>query len=331
MAGTGRKKKVDAEAAAPREPVDRDEQLLVRAAWLAYVGGMTQAQVAKRLGMNRIRVNRMLAQARDQGVVQIRINSRIANCVALEERLRERYGLEDVIVVPSPSEAALVPQTIAAAAGLALSERVSNGMSVGVGWGRTLRYSIKSVAVRPVPGLSVVSLLGTLTGDSILNSYETASRFADLFDARCRYFAAPIFADTEASRDMFVRERILREALDQAHKVDMAFISVGPVGRDTTNFRLGMISEEDVISLTKAGAVGDLCAHFIDAHGELVDHPLNRRVIALPPKALRDIKTVILASGGIDKVAVLRAALRLGVVNVLVTDEKAAEGVLSEP
>src|SRR5260370_12161155 len=79
MALAGRKKQE--EAIAPREPVDRDEQLLVRAAWLSYVGGMTQAQIAKRLGLNRIRVNRMLAQARDQGVVQIRINSRITNCV----------------------------------------------------------------------------------------------------------------------------------------------------------------------------------------------------------------------------------------------------------
>jgi DNA-binding transcriptional regulator LsrR (DeoR family) len=328
MAAAGRKKQE--EAIAPREPVDRDEQLLVRAAWLSYVGGMTQAQIAKRLGLNRIRVNRMLAQARDQGVVQIRINSRITNCVALEERLRERYDLAEVIVVPTPPHRDLIPQTIAAAAGPVLSERIHNGMSIGIGWGRTLRLSVKSVAVRPVSGLNVVSLLGTLTGGTVLNAYETASRFADLFDARCHYFAAPIFADTEETRDLFLRERILREALDQANKVDIAFVSVGPVGRETTNFQLGVIDEGDLSSLAKAGAVGDLCAHFIDANGELVDHPLNRRVIALPPKALRDIKTVILASGGMDKVAVLRAALRLGVVNVLVTDEKAAEGILTE-
>src|SRR6478735_2316347 len=80
--------------------VDREEQLLVRAAWLSYVGGLTQAQIAKRLGLNRIRVNRMLAQARDQGIVQIRINAKIASCVALEEQLTERYGLAEAIVVP---------------------------------------------------------------------------------------------------------------------------------------------------------------------------------------------------------------------------------------
>jgi len=331
MAGTGRRKKAEKGTALPHEPLDRDEQLLVRAAWLSYVGDLTQAQIAKRLGLNRIRVNRMLAQAREQGIVQVRINAKIANCVALEEQLAARYGLSEAIVVPSPPDPDLVPQTIAVAAGRALSERIEEGMSIGIGWGRTLRLSIKSVAVRPVSRLTVVSLLGSLTGGSVLNAYETASRFSDLFDARCYYFAAPILADTEETRDVFVRQRILQDAFERAHNVDLAFMSVGPLGRNTTNFQLGLLSEDDIRTLGQAGAVGDLCAHFIDENGELVDHPLNRRVIALAPKALREIKTVILASGGRDKIAVLRAALRLGVVNVLVTDEEAAQGILAKP
>ncbi|MDQ0472472.1 sugar-binding transcriptional regulator [Labrys wisconsinensis] len=314
----------------PPPPVDREEQLLVRAAWLSYVGGLTQDQIAKRLGLNRIRVNRMLAQARDQGIVQVRINSKIASCVALEEQLRTRYGLDEAIVVPSPPELALVPQTVAVAAGRALSERLRDGMSIGVGWGQTLRYSMKSIAVRPVAGLSVVSLLGGLTGGSVLNAYESASRLAELFSARCYYIAAPIFADTEGTRDLFMAQPILREAFEHARTVDLAFLSVGNLARNTTNFHLGVIGEEDLVSLKRAGAVGDLCAHWIDQHGALVDHPLNRRVIALAPAALRDIGTVVLASGGADKVPVLQGALRLGVVDVLITDERAAEGILRE-
>src|SRR4029453_14886583 len=99
-----------------------------------------------------IRVNRMLAQAREQGIVQIRINSKLAACVALEERLRQRYGLEEAIVVPTPPDPALIPQTVAVAAGAALSARIRDGMAVGVGWGRTLRLSLKSIEVRPIKG-----------------------------------------------------------------------------------------------------------------------------------------------------------------------------------
>jgi DNA-binding transcriptional regulator LsrR (DeoR family) len=312
----------------PVPTLDREEQLLVRAAWLSYVGGLTQAQIAKRLGLNRIRVNRMLAQARDQGIVQIRINSKVASCVGLEERLRERYGVADVTVVPTPPDGALIPQTVAIAAGEALSKRIRSGMSVGVGWGRTLRLSLKSLNVRPAENLSVVSLLGGLTRGSALNVYELASQLADLYDAECFYVAAPIYTDTEATRDLLIRQPILEDAFAHARAVDLAFLSVGGLDMGATNFRLGLVDEEDLVSLRKAGAVGDICAHWIDEHGRIVDHPLNRRVIALSPENLRDIETVILASGGRDKAPALRAALRLGVVDVLVTDESAAAAVL---
>ena len=309
---------------------ERDEQLIVRAAWLSHVAGLTQAQIAKRLGLNRIRVNRMLAQAREQGIVQVRINSKVADCVALEERLRERYTLHEAIVVPTPPDPAHIPQTIAVAAGEALSTRIRDGMAVGVGWGRTLRLSLKSIAVRPVVGLSVVSLLGGLTRGSVLNVYEIASRLAELFSAECFYVAAPVFTDTEETRDLLIRQPILDDAFAHARKVDIAFVSVGALDLEATNFRLGLVNEADLLSLKAAGAVGDVCAHWIDANGKAVDHPLNRRVIALSPEDLRPIETVIVASGGMDKVPALRGALRLGVVDVLVTDEKAAAGILRE-
>jgi DNA-binding transcriptional regulator LsrR (DeoR family) len=309
--------------------VDREEQLLVRAAWLSYVGGLTQAQIAKRLGLNRIRVNRMLAQARDQGIVQIRINAKIADCVALEEALAARYGLRQAVVVPTPPDPALVPRAVAMAAGEALSSHVRPGMAIGVGWGRTLRLSLKSLAVRPMKGLSVVSLLGGLTRGSALNVYELASQLADLYAAECFYVAAPIYTDSEASRDLLLRQPILEDAFAHARKVDLAFVSVGGINADATNVRLGLLEPGDLSVLRRSGAVGDICAHWIDENGVPVDHPLNRRVIALPPQDLAAIDTVIMASGGREKVMALRAALRLGIVDVLVTDESAAKGILA--
>ncbi|TPJ88097.1 hypothetical protein FJ434_11430 [Mesorhizobium sp. B2-5-13] len=98
----------------------------------------------------------------------------------------------------------------------------------------------------------------------------------------------------------------------------------------TPPFRIGLIGEDDLISLHQAGAVGDICGHWIDADGQLVNHPLNHRVIGLAPESLRDIDTVILPSGGLDKVPVLRAVLRLGVVDVLITDEQTAAAILAE-
>ncbi len=316
-------------AGAAAAPVNPEEQLATRAAWLYFVAGLTQAQIGKKLGINRTRINRLLAQARDQGLVQINITGRLAECVALEEKLKHCYGLSEATVVPTPPDQSLIPQVIATAAGAALAERLMDGMSVGIGWGRTLRLSIQSVPRRSYRNLSVVSLLGGLTRGSAMNPHETASHLADLIDAQCYYIAAPALTDTEATRDVLMAQPMLREVFDKGEKVDLAFLSVGELTQTSTMARVGLVSRADVDGLLAAGAVGDICAHWIDSQGRLVDHPLNSRVVALSPEKLRYISCVVIASGGKAKTPVLRGVLKGRMCNVLITDEQTAKAVLA--
>jgi DNA-binding transcriptional regulator LsrR (DeoR family) len=310
--------------------VPRGDQLAVRAAWLYYIVGMTQAQIAKRFGINRVKVNRLLADAREAGIVQIRINAALADCVKLEEALRGRYACREAVVVPTPDDPSAVAGVIAVAAAGVLSARLREGMAIGVGWGRTLRLSLPSIERRSLRRLSVVSLLGGLTRGSVMNSYETASRLAELFGADCVYIAGPVFTDSEATRDVLMRQPPIADALLQARRVDLALVSVGALHARSTMVGLGLINREDIASLRRAGAVGDVCAHWIDAEGRLVDHPLNRRVLAVSPFDLRR-GSIVLASGGDDKVSVLHGALVAGLCDTLVTDERTASALLDMP
>ncbi len=320
----------DIQPAAPVQlRVDPEEQLATRAAWLYFVAGLTQAQIGKNLGINRTRVNRLLAQARGEGLVQINITGRLAGCVALEEKLKKQYSLAGAVVVPTPPDQALIPQVIATAAGAALAERLKDGMSVGVGWGRTLRLSLQSVPRRSLKRLSVVSLLGGLTRGSAMNPHETASHLADLLDAQCYYVAAPALTDTESTRDLLIAQPMLREIFERGEKVDLAFLSVGELSHSCTMTRVGLVSRSEVDDLAAAGAVGDICAHWIDDRGRLVDHPLNSRAVALPPQKLRAIPCVVIASGGLSKTAVIRGVLKGSMCNVLITDEQTAAAVLA--
>ncbi len=305
------------------------EQQATRAAWLYFVAGLTQAQIGKKLGINRIRVNRLLAQAREQGLVQIRITGRMADCVSLEQRLAERFKLDDVAVVPTPPDPQALLQVVAMAAGEALDARLRDGLSVGVGWGRTLRLSMRAVAARPLPKLSVVSLLGGLTRGAAMNPHETASHLAELLSAQCYYIAAPALADSEATRLVLMGQPMLREVFERAEKVDVAFLSVGDLKPGGTMSRVGLINRDENTSLVEAGAVGDICVHWIDRMGQIVDHPINARPIALSPEKLRNIETVIVASGGRSKIESIHGVLHGGLVNVLVTDETTAAGVLA--
>ena len=308
---------------------DPEEQVATRAAWLYFVGGNTQAEIGKKLGLSRVRINRLLAVAREQGLVQFKITGRLAQCISLEERLKEKFKLSHAVVVPTPVSEDQLPQIIGNAAGQHLGAKLADRMSVGVGWGKTLRYSLRSVPRRSYNSLSVLSLMGGLTQASLVNPHETASHLADIIGAKCYYVAAPALTDSEATRDIFLKQSMVHDIFERGATVDLALLSVGELTGPNTMTQVGLISKAEAASLLKAGAVGDICGHWIDANGQVVDHPINKRVIALPPNRLKDIPYVVLASGGRNKVPVLTGALQAGLVNVLVTDERTASSVLN--
>lgn len=305
----------------------QQEQIAVRASWLYYMEGQTQEQIAKTLGINRIRINRILAAARETGLVQVRINSRLTSCLDLEKALRDQFGISEAFVVPTPDNRDEVRRVVGHEGGRILSDRLRENVVVAVGWGRTLRLGLQAMERRDVPGMEVVSLTGGLTRGSVMNSHETAMRLSDMYSARCSYLVGPAFTDTEETLHMLLRQPMLIDALEHARQADIAYISVGGLDLNTTMSQLGLIGPEDIETLRRAGAVGDLLSYWVDEHGEVVDHPLNRRVLALPPADLVSIPGVILVTGGIDRAPVIRAALRRGVVHTLVTDEKTAERV----
>ena len=309
--------------------LDLDDQLAARAAWHYFVAGITQDQIATKLGIPRARVNRLLSEARDKGLVQIRITGKLASCIELEEQLKARFGLDEAVVVPTPPDEAQVRQVIANAAGHVLTGRLRDGMSVGVGWGRTLRLSLRSVPHRPMRNVSVVSLLGGLTRGAAMNPHETASHLADLLEAQCYYVAAPAITDSEEARDLLLAQPMIKDVFEKGRRVDLAFISVGALSPDDTMPSVGLISPEDVAGLTAAGAVGDLSLQWIDILGRVVDHPVNRRSIALDLESLGRIPCVILASGGLEKAASIHGVLHGRHADVVVTDEATAERVLA--
>jgi DNA-binding transcriptional regulator LsrR (DeoR family) len=306
-----------------------DEQRRTRIAWLYYVEGLTQAEIAELLGVSRVKVVRDLQACRQTGLVQIQINGRLAPCVALERALIQRFGLAQAVVVPSPHDPAHLPATLGVAVGAWLSDRLAPGQTLGIGWGRTLHWSVRALRRREVPGLTVVSLLGGIGRGSEINMYETASRVAETLSAQCYYLAAPAYASSESLRDMLLEQAGLKEVLDRARRADIAVVSVGGLGPQDTNLRIGLIEPEEVPSLEAAGAVGDLLCTFLDAHGRPVDHPLNRRAVGLPVLDLKHITTSVLASGGPEKVPVVRAALVGGYVNALITDERTAAALVA--
>ena len=161
---------------------------------------MTQDEVARVVGLNRSRVLRILAGARRDGTVQIRVTTRLSHCVELERELEANWELDRAIVVSEPqirSGSAI----IGAELGTLVTQTVRSGMTIGLGWGKTLSSGLASIEPREADGVRVVSMLGGLTRVSATNPSEFAWRVADRLSAECHLMAAPVFAPSRATRD----------------------------------------------------------------------------------------------------------------------------------
>jgi DNA-binding transcriptional regulator LsrR (DeoR family) len=306
---------------------DAEAQLQARVAWYYYVGGMTQQEIADRLGLTRLRVNRLVGQARTDGIVRIDVRTKLANCVALEEKLKARLGLDEVAIVPTVPDADALQQAIGEAAGAMLDPLLKDGIGLGVGWGRTLRAAVRRLTPHRFPASWVATLMGGLTRGSGINTFEVATEFARVIGAECYYVAAPIYCPSTESRSTLLTHYGLAEVMRRAREGQIALVSCGDLTQRSLLASTHIVSE-CIPELRQAGAVGDLLGTFLDTDGRPVDHPLNTRVMALPLAGLKAYPTSILASGGSEKMPVVKGILRAGYVRRLVTDEATAEGLL---
>lgn len=309
---------------------DEDEQLRVRVAWLYFMEGLTQADIAGKLGITRLRANRLLGEARESGLVNIQVNARLSGCVALERELIAEAGLKDAVIVPTPDDAEQIHAILGRATADYLARHLgeSGVRALGIGWGATLRETVRHLAGANLPELSINSMMGGLTYGSELNTFEIASEFARRVNAQCHYLAAPIYAGSPKSRDTILAQDVFREAFQRLAANDVALMSVGDLSRRSLLIRYGLPKDVTLDSLRSAGAVGDIMGTFLDSRGQPIKHPVNKRVIALPIDMLRKVDTAIVASGGLNKVAILAGVLRARLCNVLIADEASARAAL---
>ena len=309
---------------------DISEDMATRIAWLYYVEGLTQDEVANKVGMNRSRVLRILSAARQDGTVQIRVTTRLSHCVELERTLEKRWGLTQAIVLPTPQDEAKLGAIIGAEVGAYISQALSANMTIGLGWGKTLSAAVPAIVPRNPDGIRVMSLLGGLTRVSDQNPSEFAWRVAARLGAECYMMAGPVFAPDPVTRDALAAHTGMSDIFLRARSLDMAIVSVGDLRPHSVFRQYGLLTSEELTSLERAGAIGDVLCHFVDADGNIVDHPVNRRVLAVDPNDLRGTRNIILASGGWYKFGVIRAALKLLQPSVLIVDELVAERLAGE-
>lgn len=307
----------------------RESDDLVQAAWLYHIGQMSQEEVSRRMGLSRFKVLRLLAEARDLGLVRISIAHETARTLALADRLAARFGLTEVQVAPDAGdsdEAARRSVGHLAAGWLSRIGR-DGAVTVGVGWGRTVAAMAEALTGLRNPEICFVSLMGSMTRTSATSPFDVCARLAALTSGRALFLPAPFLADTPADAAMILRQRMVREALEVAQAAPHMVISVGECSPEALLQTSGVLTAAEVAALRAAGAVADTTGKFFCADGALADTDLNARA---PSVSLEDLRRsdVLLLSAGAGKAVAARAVIRAGIVNRLIVDEALALALL---
>lgn len=307
-----------------------EEQMQVRVVWLYFMEGRTQGEIAEALSTNRLRINRIINEARRSGLVTITLNSRLVSCIELEQELAKNFGLKRAIIVPTPADPDLVPVLLGQATADYVSQLLADGKmtGIGVGWGTTLREMVRHMPSMRRPELTVNSVMGGLTRGIEINTFDIAGDLARHLGAECAYLAAPIYTGSPQSHDAIMTQDVFVEAFERVRRNDLVVLTIGDMSERSLLMRYGLPKDVTIDELVAAGARGDIMAQFVDADGRPIDHPINQRAIALPLAELKHIPNVVLASGGANKVDAIAAALLSSLGSALVCDEDTARAAM---
>lgn len=301
--------------------------LAARAAWLSFVGGLTQDQIAAELGISRQRVQRLVARAAAEGLIRVRIDHPIAACLELERALKARFGLESAWVAPDTGsgdpQAGLAAFAAPVIERIFLSERVR---SIAVGTGRTLRSVVEQMQSIDGSRHKLVSLIGNVAPDGSASFYEVIMRLAEKTNAPHYQMSIPVVARSPEELDLFRSLPHVEATRRLASAADLAIVGIGQMGRDAPLLVDGFISPEEQAELEAAGAAGEILGNIFDRNGVYLDHPINRRIVGV--RVPVGPMAVLCIAAGASKLQPLRAALAGKLMTSLVTDESTARNLL---
>lgn len=310
---------------------DRRRDDAARAAWLYFIGGRTQDEIAAQLDLSRQAVQRLVALAVSEKLIKFRLDHPIAACAELGARLAERHGLSFCEVTPSDPDAPGAVAGIASVAALRLQRLLASKapIVICVGTGRTLRAAVEELDTLERPQHKVVSLVGAMAAGGLASPYDVVMRLGDKAGTQRYPMPAPVLTETVEDREALQDQRaftVLRELRDQARA---SFFGISEIGWQAPIHRDGFMSDADISALIEAGAIGEITGWSFDGRGRPLDSPVNRRVASLPLEIPPKRLTVVVGCGA-QKVVPLKAALEGGLASALITDEATARALLDE-
>jgi DNA-binding transcriptional regulator LsrR (DeoR family) len=306
-------------------------ELLAQVASWYYECDLGQGEIGNRIGLSTSMVSRMLREAREQGLVEIRVRYPFRTNASMELNLRDEFELKQAWVLNEsnlPNQENILQRRLGEIGARCLQDQLHEGVKIALGWGTTVHAVILAMPDIYVKGSLVIQISGAMdSGDPDIDGGQLIRMLSQKISGSPRFLHAPLIVEDKTIVNALTTHPTNGKTLDLVREAEVAMIGIGIPPQLQ---RIGYLSAGDTEHLYELGAVGDVVGYHLDAQGMPVDSPLNQRVVGVDLDTLKTIQTVIAVARGVQKVDAILAALRGRYIDILVTDTKTGRAVLDK-
>lgn len=324
--------------------MDRDEiKMITKISYMYYVQDEVQSKIAKKFNITRQMVSRLLQKAKDEGIVEININSPLKSVSALESELENKYGLKDAIVIQEDtiSEEQLL-QKLGMAAGEYFLDSVMSHMKVGIGIGKTLEslaeYVSQSAVSESISGVTLAQMIGGLySNNSYENSQYIISMIGKKMKAELLFLNMPFMVEDSKEKEAILKHPANANVFNAYDELDMGIVEIKPANQiyrtkatQESKYGLNYLTSLGISYLNNVDTEGEVCLNYLNDRGKFIDTQLSDKVIGIHYKQLAGVKNLVGIVGGESSHKIAKSALKSGVFNAIVTDDVTARYILND-
>lgn len=287
-----------------------EKDVAIKVAWKYYNEGLTQTEIAEALNLSRMKVIKYLEIAKNNNIIQFKINIDQVSDPNLQSKLLEKYNLDDVYIVPSSIEDNIDSVTIAAAQ--YIEDRVTNDTMISIGYGEAVSKTLGHLSISAKYKVAFVSLTGGVkfympTAIDQSSDYYTNPNYSHYI------IPSPLIVNSEGLATNLRNEKSIKSILEMVPYSNLTVIGIGALNNRATLVKEGLLSIKDIEIFKSQGAVGDLLNHFYDINGNTLDLGLHDRLISTDIKLLKSLNHVVAVAGGLEKKEAIIGALKGGI------------------
>jgi deoxyribonucleoside regulator len=298
-------------------------RILADVAEMYYFDGKDQADIALKVGVSRSMVSRMLTEARNRGIVEVKVIRPIYWNLELEETIKAKFGIESVFVVSMEDiKAEKMVTSLGRAAAEVLKDQLRADLVIGVAWGTAVSATVDAVQVMVEPSIKVIQLVGAQGAKNVeYDGHAIVQRLAEKFGGEGYYINAPFLCQTPEIAQSMRETRGINETIDLGRKCHVSLLGIGTTETEYSSLYLsGSLTAKELEAMRKRGVVGDIASNYFKMDGTPYQDDFINRMITIKLEDLSRIPVRIGIAGGTVKVDAIIGALHSKLVTHLVTD-----------